>query len=231
MADGGLYDVGIVSYVVEFQLFALPVRHAIDDENHPLISIHDYPINRIMDFGITPLGALSCQTKNGANLKTANGVVTADGLWHTASCLYDPTGDLLITLDNLVGVGATDSGGFLLPGNVARLRLFNGPDGIARTDVAIRRVEIATSDGTPRVCTYLFTEKSGTALAGTKDSGDFPDVFSFDLLAEFMTPLGYAPMWGPVPTVGLADAYRWMLDTEYEDITPAPTEFEEMEVL
>lgn len=232
MASGGLYGVGIIEFTVTFQMFARPTMSASASEIHPMVSIADVFGQSLFEVGITPLGALAGAAKNGATAATADGLMYPDGRWHTVDIFYDTgSGNLLLTLDSRILVSGSDGGGDLLPNSVGRMIAFNGPNGISRTDLAIRSIVSYSTDGTARTCTHLFNEKAGDTVAGTKNSGDFPDVYSFDLQAEFMTPIGHTLLWGPIPSSGLETAYRWQVDTDYEDVSPTRTVYEEVEFL
>lgn len=230
MGSGGLYSAGLIEYVVRFRLFALPVMNASASERHPLIAVADLFGAMLMEVGVTPLGAISAATKNGAVAVTGDGALIVDNQWHTLDCSYDTgTGALIVSLDARPVATGSDGGGDLLPTSAARIIMFNGPTGIARTDVAIREATVYSTDGTGRSCTYLFDEKAGDIVAGTKASESFPDVYSFDLTAEFMQPLGHSLLWGPIPSSGLENAYRWQVDTDYTELGITKTVYEEVD--
>lgn len=234
MAADGLHTYGIVNLGVDFRVFAMPTRKASDSENHVFASVADLHGARLLEVGVTPLGALAVQGKAGIvpTFTSAQGLIYPDGRWHYVEATFDVgTGFATLVLDGNLLLSAAGTPGNLTPTSVALVRLFNGADALARTDLAIRSAVLSTSDGQARVCTYNFLEKSGSALAGTKDDGDFPLVSSFDLAARWMVPLSYALPWGDVPNTGLMDAFRWTLATEYEEVLVAAPDYEEVDVL
>ena len=236
MFNASGFDIGITQLSVQFRLFRLPVQYALNTENHALISYLDsVPGTLLLEMGLTPLGALTVQTKHGANFKSIDGLVAADDRWHTAYCSYDTgSGTLTVAYDDVVLGTVVDAGGDLLPSIYGRVRLFNGASAVSRSDVAIRYAEWtgslggASEAGIGTVYHY-FTEKGGGEIAGTNASGFFPGVSSFRLYAVYKRPRNLPFPWGPIPSQsGIAESYEWTVNTEYADITPAATAYEEV---
>lgn len=232
----GLGEYGLVELSVTFQVFALPQQYADPQEIHPLISFSRFLIGtRLVELGITPsgqYGAIVLPDSGGPAALSSAAVISPDGQWHTLYMLWDGgTATLTVTLDSQTPVVVTGGVGGYPIAPLSLFMLFNGPNMISRTDVAIRSAWASCSGagGSSGIIEWLVNEKSGYSIAGEPAAaGTYPLVSSFDLTCEYF-PLARSLPWGSIPTAAPgSDAVAWFLQTEYAESSPAETVYTEV---
>lgn len=223
---------GVAQVVLEFRVLAAPTQSASASENHKLFCFADWGPAPAIYFalGITPSGALALTTPGGTNLLTAPGRIASDGAWHTATVTYDGgAGDFTSILDGDPQVVGNDgAGGFPNSGRSQQIILFNGNDALTNMQAAIRDCTIFANGSTwGLLIEYPFTENGSQTLTPTLTAtvGAPPLLTNGEsaylpLQLQWLAPLGYAPVWGAVPSGDVAPAYTWDLNVDYRRREP-----------
>jgi len=207
--------------IVRFALHALPVQYASPDEDHVMFAFLDRAIvsaGDLLHIGITPSGAVFAQGYGGPRVASGAGLVVPDGQFHDLILDCTSGGSTLLTLDNRLVADDRGSDGITpTPPHIGQFMLFNGVNGLARTDITISNARWGDENGQ---VIWDFHEGHGrTTLGG-------PDQFSPFIVQNFLLTAGwYEPAingqfthpWGAVPTNQTADsAFRWELAPNWQ---------------
>jgi hypothetical protein len=245
-ATGGvntLPSLGLVEVAFRFRVNLLPVMKVDANEIHPFFAFdHDTQTQpSILHVGITPAGAVVARAKSynaGTNplgqWKSSAGAVSANGAWNTLSLTYgvQAAGNWDVTLNGTKDTSVTDPAPqTLLPGTgyETRLRLFNGQDALARTDISIESASATFVGAQTSTYSWDFHEHAGTTLTptntGSPGASELP--WSGTMLAGWLGLVLFPP-WGVVPTEESSpssSAYEWAFSTDHTRLVPPVTNY------
>jgi hypothetical protein len=208
---------------LEFALYALPTQSASADELHPLLSYHgaESAGAEILTVGVTPSGRIKVIVPGGGAYSVA-GLLAPDGKFRTLILTYTTAGTVSVTLDAaVVSLTTTGSPTGSPATGINRFMLFNGRAGLTRCDCAIRRALWGDENGSLE---WRIAEGFGYALAEAHAHPDFL-LQNFGLVMQVFTAF-YASPWG-AQEGDVTAAFRWQVETEYEEIPLPETVYEE----